>query len=120
MIKIAGLWAKTSKKGNRYMAGRINAGSKVLLLKNERRQGDNDPEWLLFITDGEKQAEGQGQTQQGGYQNGQTKQGGYQTGQGGYSGGDKYQKQQTYHAKEQAVLTSTEQGEILDDDDTPF
>ncbi|MBF0626297.1 MAG: hypothetical protein HQL82_16030 [Magnetococcales bacterium] len=42
MLQLTGLWARTSKHGTAYMAGRLG-GCKVLILPNRNRQGDNDP-----------------------------------------------------------------------------
>src|SRR5690349_5693922 len=50
MLKAAGLWAKTSNSGKRYLTGRLG-GVKVLILENRDRQGDNDPTHNLFFVE---------------------------------------------------------------------
>ena len=52
-VRLAGLYEKTSKAGNLYYVGRINAGARILMLKNGRKQGDNDPDWELFLVHAE-------------------------------------------------------------------
>ena len=50
MLKAAGLWAKTSNSGKRYLTGRLG-GVKVLILENRDRRGDNDPTHNLFFVE---------------------------------------------------------------------
>ena len=37
MVKFAGLYENVSKKGNTYFSGRVNAGMKIVMLKNMRK-----------------------------------------------------------------------------------
>ena len=48
LLKAAGLWERTSAKGNRYLLGRLN-GLKVLILQNREREGEGDPTHFLFF-----------------------------------------------------------------------
>jgi len=53
MIRLTGMYEKTSAKtGIKYYTGRLNMGSRVLLMKN-LRAGEGDPPWELFIADAE-------------------------------------------------------------------
>ena len=53
MIRLAGLYEKKSAKtGLMYFTGRLNMGSRVLLMQN-LRAGEGDPPWELFIADAE-------------------------------------------------------------------
>ncbi len=53
MIKLTGMYEKTSAKtGIKYYTGRLNMGSRVLLMQN-LRAGEGDPPWELFIADAE-------------------------------------------------------------------
>ena len=49
MVKFAGLYENVSKKGNTYFSGRVNAGMKIVMLKNMRKEKDGDPDWHLFL-----------------------------------------------------------------------
>jgi hypothetical protein len=57
MLKVTGLWERTSAAGNRYLVGRL-AGIKVLILENRDRVGDNEPTHTLFFVDGAPRQEG--------------------------------------------------------------
>ena len=49
MVKFAGLYEHTSKKGNQYFVGRVNATMKLVMLKNMKKEQDGDPDWHLFL-----------------------------------------------------------------------
>ena len=48
MVKIAGLYEKTSQMGNRYFIGRPN-GARLLTFANTDKKEESDPDWLLFV-----------------------------------------------------------------------
>jgi len=53
MIRLTGMYEKKSAKtGLMYFTGRLNMGSRVLLMQN-LRAGEGDPPWELFIADAE-------------------------------------------------------------------
>jgi len=53
MIRLTGMYEKKSQKtGLRYYTGRLNMGSRMLLMQN-LRAGEGDPPWELFIADAE-------------------------------------------------------------------
>ena len=53
MIRLTGMYEKTSAKtGLKYYTGRLNMGSRMLLMKNLRAE-EGDPPWELFIADAE-------------------------------------------------------------------
>jgi len=54
MVKIAGLYEKTSQKGNRYFIGRLN-GARLLMFANPGKQSDTDPDWYLYVQEREEQ-----------------------------------------------------------------
>jgi hypothetical protein len=56
-LKAGGLWAKTSAKGGRYLAGRLG-GVKVLILANRDRQSDDDPSHHLFFVEAPDRSQG--------------------------------------------------------------
>lgn len=43
MVKIAGLYEKTSQKGNRYFIGRL------LMFANTDKKQESGPDWFLFV-----------------------------------------------------------------------
>jgi hypothetical protein len=50
MLKAAGLWAKTSVKGDQYLTGRLG-GVKVLILENRDWQSDEELSRHLFFAE---------------------------------------------------------------------
>jgi len=53
MIRLTGMYEKKSAKtGLMYFTGRLNMGSRVLLMQN-LRAGEGDPPWELFIANAE-------------------------------------------------------------------
>jgi len=53
MIRLTGMYEKKSAKtGLKYYTGRLNMGSRVLLMQNLRGK-EGDPSWELFIADAE-------------------------------------------------------------------
>ena len=52
MIKIAGLFERTSEKtGVKYLTGRLNVGARVLVLQNLRATATDAPPWEMFIAE---------------------------------------------------------------------
>ncbi len=62
LLKISGLWEKTSAKGNRYLVGRLNANVKIVILQNNRKEADNDPDFQLFIQQDEREYDATGKS----------------------------------------------------------
>jgi hypothetical protein len=50
MLKVTGLWAKSSVKGGQYLTGRLGA-VKVLVMENRDRKSDDDPSHHLFFVE---------------------------------------------------------------------
>ena len=48
MIRLGGMW-KQEKDGKTYLAGNLSATARLLLFKNENKNGQNDPDWILFL-----------------------------------------------------------------------
>jgi hypothetical protein len=57
MMKVTGLWAKTSVKGGQYLTGRLG-GVKVLVMENRDRQSDDDPSHHLFFAEAPDRRQG--------------------------------------------------------------
>jgi hypothetical protein len=63
MLKVAGLWQKSSVKGGQYLTGRLGA-MKVLVMENRDRQSDDDPSHTLFFVEaGDRRQDGQQRAQ---------------------------------------------------------
>jgi hypothetical protein len=56
--RVTGLWLKDGKRG-KFMTGKsegeIPAGSKLLVFKNDRKQGENDSDYVLYAVAPEDQ-----------------------------------------------------------------
>src|SRR4051812_37047775 len=63
MIKVAGLWQKTSVKGGQYLTGRLG-GVKVLVMENRDRKSDDDPSHNLFFVEASDRRQGAGERPQ--------------------------------------------------------
>jgi hypothetical protein len=48
MVKLAGLYEKTSAKGNKYFIGRLG-NARLLMFANQDKQAEKDPDWLLYV-----------------------------------------------------------------------
>jgi hypothetical protein len=57
MLKVTGLWAKSSVKGGQYLTGRLG-GLKVLVMENRDRQTDDDPSHHLFFVEAPDRRQG--------------------------------------------------------------
>ena len=49
MIKLFPLWENTAKSGNTYLQSKLNKNTKILILKNNYKQKDTDPDYHLYI-----------------------------------------------------------------------
>ena len=54
MIKLTGLWKKKNDKGQTYLAGSVNGISGVIILPNNYKNTDTDPDFFLFFTQNKK------------------------------------------------------------------
>ena len=48
MVRLCGLWKKTSDRGTEYLSGNLGNG-RLLVIPNEHKSGPNDPDYLLYI-----------------------------------------------------------------------
>ncbi len=60
LIRLAGLYECESKAGNKYFTGLLNSGVKLVMFQNKRREKDNDPHWLLYLTERERPEQKEG------------------------------------------------------------
>ena len=54
LVRLAGLYERESKAGNKYFTGLLNSGVKLVMFSNKRREKDTDPHWLLYLTERER------------------------------------------------------------------
>lgn len=53
MVKIGGLWLKDGEKG-RYMTGSLNETSQLFVYKNDYKESDNHPDYIVYIAERKK------------------------------------------------------------------
>lgn len=67
MIPITGLWTKQGRNGP-FMAGKLGRAT-LLVFQNNRKRNNNDPDYQVFLAEGQGQGNrGQGNSNQGQYQ----------------------------------------------------
>ena len=54
LVRLTGLWKNESKAGSTYLTGSISASSRLLILPNERKEKDTDPDFIAFMAPQEK------------------------------------------------------------------
>jgi len=54
LIPIAGLWKRQTKDGKTYLGGKLG-GARLLLLPNQYKQKDTDPDYVLLVAEKPKQ-----------------------------------------------------------------
>ncbi len=63
MIRLCGLWVQ-DKNGKKYMTGNLSPTTKVLMFRNEKKSGANDPDYILFIAQKEAAKQNTAQSNQ--------------------------------------------------------
>ena len=48
-IKLTGLWKKTAKNGNMYLAGPLSGSSMLMVFPNTNKNGERDPDYLCYL-----------------------------------------------------------------------
>ena len=49
LIRLTGLWRSESRQGDTFLAGNISPTSKLLILPNNRKQRESDPDWIAYL-----------------------------------------------------------------------
>jgi hypothetical protein len=57
-LRLSGLWIGKTKSGEVYFSGSLNSSIKLLVFKNSYKQGDNDPDYVAYLTPGKPQGAG--------------------------------------------------------------
>ena len=55
-IRLGGLWKNESKSGGTYYAGKLSAGARLVLFRNDHKKGDNDPDLVLYLAPADQPA----------------------------------------------------------------
>ena len=50
LVRLAGLYERESKVGNKYFTGLLNSRVRLVMLRNKDREGDNPPDWNLYVS----------------------------------------------------------------------
>lgn len=58
LIRITGLWKSQTKAGETMLSGAVSATSRLLILPNNKKERESDPDYIAFLTPAEKR-EGQ-------------------------------------------------------------
>ena len=53
MVKLTGLWKQKDKEGKSFLTGNLNPISKVLVLQNNYKKNDTEPDYFLYLTQNE-------------------------------------------------------------------
>jgi hypothetical protein len=53
LIRLGGLWLNQGRNGQKYMAGSFGQ-ARILVLKNDRKRGDSDPDYVMMLAPGQK------------------------------------------------------------------
>lgn len=48
-LTVGGLWNKTSQAGKQYMQGKFTYGSQLIIVPNQFKQKDSDPDWTVML-----------------------------------------------------------------------
>ena len=59
-IKLTGLWKNEDKNGNGYYAGSLSPGVRIMIFKNGFKNGERDPDAILYLAPSERQKDGDG------------------------------------------------------------
>jgi hypothetical protein len=54
LIRLTGLWKSQTKTGETMLTGGLSPSSKLIVLPNNRKQKDSDPDYIAFMASGEK------------------------------------------------------------------
>lgn len=58
MVRLTGLWKNKSGKGTDYLGGKLGAAN-ILIFKNTKKQGEKDPDYIMYAAQPKKQQGGQ-------------------------------------------------------------
>jgi hypothetical protein len=53
-IKLTGLWQNKTKSGETYYAGNLSPGVRLLVFRNNFKQGERDPDLVVYLAPSER------------------------------------------------------------------
>lgn len=56
-VRLTGLWRNESEKGSIYLVGSMSPSSKLLVLENQYKESQGDPDYVAFVTKNEREEE---------------------------------------------------------------
>ena len=59
MQKITGLWKNKDKNGRTYLSGKMNAINTVMIMQNDYKRNDKDPDYWVYLKQYSKKKNGQ-------------------------------------------------------------
>jgi len=54
LIRITGLWKSQTKAGETMLSGAVSATSRLLILPNNKKERESDPDYIAFLAPAEK------------------------------------------------------------------
>jgi hypothetical protein len=54
LVRITGLWEGRTKDGDEYFSGRLTPTSRLLIFRNNRKEGANPPDFVCYIAPAER------------------------------------------------------------------
>lgn len=61
LIRVMGLWEGVNKRGQKYLSGNLNAGTRVMVFRNGfKTEGSREPDYILYISQSQPRPQGSG------------------------------------------------------------
>lgn len=64
-IKIGGLWTGRTKSGEEFLSGTFGSMARLLVFKNNYKQGDKDPDFVVYVVPRERNTQPDGEASTG-------------------------------------------------------
>lgn len=56
-VRLTGLWRNEGKNGSIYLLGNLSPSSRLLVLENQYKEGEGDPDYVAFVAKNQKEEE---------------------------------------------------------------
>jgi len=56
-VRLTGLWRNEAENGSTYLLGNISPSSRLLVLENQFKESEGDPDYIAFIAKNQKNKE---------------------------------------------------------------
>jgi len=61
LIRVMGLWEGVNKRGQKYLSGNLNAGTRVMIFRNGfKTEGSREPDYILYVSQSQPRPQGGG------------------------------------------------------------